>query len=234
MEKISNPFQACKDIFFKPNRVFATIAETNNWSWLPFLIVVSMAILPSHMYFNFVDFDWYTQLIIDTRYANISPAEQNIIRNNMGQGQMSTFSTFGVFFGYLIVNAIMATYLNMVTKKDEECLQGFTGWYGFTWWISMPTILSSLISLVIMLLATNPQLSPVNITPTTFAFIFDVEMTSPWFSLMQSIRIDSFWVMYLTSVGVSRWTNLSTNKSYTVAIAPYVLIWTAWALFTVF
>ncbi|MFT4941895.1 MAG: hypothetical protein ACI88A_004966 [Paraglaciecola sp.] len=233
MEKVSNPFQACSDIFVKPNRVFATLASTQNWSWLPFLIVVSMAILPSYLYFNFVDFNWYIQLIIDTSYANVSPAEQNAIRNNMSQGQMSVFATFGVFFGYLIINAVMATYLNIITKRDEECVQGFTDWYGFTWWISMPTVLGSLISLLILLLASDNQLSPVNIAPTTFAFIFDVEMSSPWFSLMQSIRIDSFWVMYLTSVGVSRWTNLSTNMSYIIAIAPYAVIWTVWALITV-
>jgi hypothetical protein len=232
MEKVSNPFQACSDIFIKPNRVFSTVAETHNWSWLPFLIVVSMAIIPSYLYFNFVDFEWYAQLVINSNYGDLSPAEQNIIRNNMSQDQMSIFATFGVFFGYLIVNALMATYLNIITKKDEECVQGFTDWYGFTWWISMPTVLSSMISLVIMLLATDPQLSPVTIAPTTLAFLFNVDMSSPWFSLMQSIRIDSFWVMYLTSVGVSRWTNLSTNMSYIIAVAPYAVIWTGWALIT--
>jgi hypothetical protein len=234
MDKVSSPFQACSDIFTKPNRVFATVAEAHNWSWLPFLIVVAMAILPSYLYFNFVDFQWYTQLIIDSSYANVSPAEQDVIRNSMSQGQMSFFATFGVFLGYLIVNAMMATYLNIVTKSDEECVQGFTDWYGFTWWISMPTVISSLISLAVILLANDNQLSPVNMAPTAFAFIFDVDMSSPWFSLMQSIRIDSFWVMYLTSVGVSRWTNLSTNYSYIIAVAPYAVIWTSWAFITVF
>ena len=34
MSEVTNPIQACNDIFFKPNGVFKAVNEHNNWSWL--------------------------------------------------------------------------------------------------------------------------------------------------------------------------------------------------------
>jgi hypothetical protein len=87
---------------------------------------------------------------------------------------------------------------------------------------------------VVVLLAQDNQLSPVAMAPTSLAFIFSVDMTSQWSSLMQSIRLESIWMMYLTTVGLSQWTNFSANRNYTIAIAPYLIIWGIWTLFIIF
>ena len=230
MDKVSNPLQACKDIFFKPNGVFTAIKDIHNWSWLPFFIVLSCSILPVYLYFDFVDFQWYSQLIIDTSYANISPAEQDAIRSNMSQEQMPLFTSLMMFFSFIITNAIVATYLNFSAKMDEECVQGFSDWYGFSWWTSMPSVINSLIALLVILLASEPQLSPTSLSPTSLAYLFNIDMVSDWFTLLQSVRIDTFWTMYLVSVGLSRWTNIAPRLTYIIAIAPYGLIWGIWTL----
>ena len=221
MQQVSNPFQAMKDIFVKPNQVFATISETHNWSWIPFMCIAVIGALPIYMYFNFVDFSWYTELMVQAMAGDLSPAEQNVFRNVMADQTQSLWTgVFGSVFMLLVSNAILALYLNVVTKADEECVQGYTDWYGFSWWVSIPVIVSQ-----------DSQLSPVSMAPTSFAFIFSVEMNSSWASLMQAIRLESIWVMYLTAVGLSQWTQLPVKKTYMIAIAPYVLIWASWALF---
>jgi hypothetical protein len=231
MQQVSNPFQAMKDIIVKPNQVFATISETPNWSWIPFLFIVIIGAIPTYMYFNFVDFSWYTELMVQAMAGDLSPAEQNVFRNLMSdQAQSLWTGVFGSVVMLLITNAIVALYLNIVTKADEECVQGYTDWYGFSWWVSMPVIVSSLIGIVVVLVAQDNQLTPVSMAPTSLAFIFSVEMNSSWASLMQSIRLESVWVMYLIAVGLSQWTELSTRKTYVIAIAPYLLIWGIWAL----
>jgi hypothetical protein len=231
MQQVSNPFQAMKDIIVKPNQVFATISETPNWSWIPFLFIVIIGAIPTYMYFNFVDFSWYTELMVQAMAGDLSPAEQNVFRNLMSdQAQSLWTGVFGSVVMLLITNAIVALYLNIVTKADEECVQGYTDWYGFSWWVSMPVIVSSLIGIVVVLVAQDNQLTPVSMAPTSLAFIFSVEMNSSWASLMQSIRLESVWVMYLIAVGLSQWTELSTRKTYVIAIAPYLLIWAIWAL----
>ena len=229
METVSNPFQACNDIYFKPNRVFATLTEKHNWSWLAFIFVITLAILPSYFYFNFIDFEWYRELIINSTFADVSPAEQDAVRNSITKDQTIMFSIIGPFVGMIFINAILAVYLNLATKVDEENLNGFTDWYGFTWWVSMPVIVSSLAGIAAILLADSHQLSPVTLGPTTLAFVLGIELGSDWFSLTQSIRLESFWSMYLIAVGVAQWTKIPTNKCYLIAAAPYFAVWAIWA-----
>ena len=66
------------------------------------------------------------------------------------------------------------------------------------------------------------------------AFIFNIDMDSAWSSFAQSIRLESFWVMYLIAVGLSQWTQLPTKKTYMIAIAPYAIIWAGWILIVLF
>jgi hypothetical protein len=235
MDKVSNPFQAMKDIFVKPNQVFATINETYNWSWVPFICISMVSAIPVYMYFNFVDFTWYTEFMVQSLSGNLSPAEQSMLRNNMtDQAQSLWAGVFSSIFVVILSNAILALYLNIITKADEECIQGYTDWYGFSWWVSIPVIISSLIAALVVLLATDSQLSPMSLSPTSMAFIFNVGMDSAWSSFAQSIRLESFWVMYLIAVGLSQWTQIPTKKTYIIAIAPYAIIWVGWALIELF
>ena len=231
MHKVNNPFQAMRDIFVKPNQVFATIKETHNWSWIPFLCISMVGVIPIFMYFNFVDFNWYSEFMVQSMAANLSPAEQNMLRNSMTDQAQSLWAG-GVSSVLVIIlsNAILALDLNILTKADEECVQGYTDWYGFSWWVSIPVIISSLIAALVVLLASDNQLLPISLSPTSLAFIFNVEMESAWSSFAQSIRLESFWVMYLIAVGLSQWTQLPTKKTYLIAIAPYALIWLGWAV----
>ncbi|MDN4504374.1 Yip1 family protein [Alteromonadaceae bacterium BrNp21-10] len=228
MEPLNSPLQACNDIFFKPNRVFATLTQKNNWSWFPFIIVTLMMILPTYYYFSFVDFDWFKEYIITAQYGDVSPAEQENIRRGMTAGTVKTFGLLQAGFGLIIFNAIMALYLNIMTKSDEENINGYTDWYGFTWWTAMPAIVSGLLSMLMMLLADNHQLSPADIAPTSLAFFLGLEMTSEWFGLASSVRLESIWGIYLTAVGISQWTKISQNKCWMIAVIPSALIWGIW------
>ncbi|MDU0355625.1 YIP1 family protein [Paraglaciecola aquimarina] len=230
MELVQNPIQAMKDVFIKPNQVFATIAQTHNWSWLPFIFISVLSTLPMYFYFNFVDFNWYRELMISTSAGDLSPAELDMMRQTMQQPQILLVSIIGVLLSTVLSNAVLAMYLNIATKSDEECVQGFTDWYGFTWWVSMPSIVTSIIAVLIVTFASDTQLSPVNLAPTSLAFILGVPMDSSWASLTQAIRIESIWVMYLIAVGLSQWTQLSLRKTYLIATCPFLLIWAVWFL----
>ena len=45
MHNVTNPFQACNDIFFKPNGVFKAVGENNNWSWMPFILIMAISLV---------------------------------------------------------------------------------------------------------------------------------------------------------------------------------------------
>ncbi|WP_100642001.1 Yip1 family protein [Alteromonas facilis] len=230
MSQVSNPLQACSEIFFKPNGVFAAINVKHNWSWLPFILVIAMAVIPSYLYFNFVDFEWYKDLIIQSTYADASPNEQNMVRSSMTPQGLTIFSTLGGLVGYLLINAVLATYLNLMTRNDESNTNGFTDWYGFTWWVSMPVIFSALVALFVIAFATDHQLSPVSLSPTSLAFLLGMNMDSDWFGLAQTVRLESFWTIYLMTVGISQWTSFNTQRALITASIPYALLWSIWTV----
>lgn len=230
MSEITNPFQACNNIFFKPNGVFKAIDEKNNWSWIPFFVVIAMSVLPAYLYFNFVDFDWYKNMLIDTQYGDLSPAEQDIYRDNMARPQTMVFMLIGGVLGPIFINAILALYLNLMTKSDEENLNGYTDWYGFTWWAGMPVVVSGLLGIALVALSDNHQVLPSIVSPLSMAYIFNITMESNWFGLAQSVRIDSIWSIYLIAVGIAQWTSFSTKKSTIIASAPFVIILGIWAI----
>lgn len=234
MSEVSNPIQACSDIFFKPNGVFAATNVNHNWSWLPFIAVIVITVLPAYMYFNFVDFEWYTDLIVNSTYADVSPNEQDMIRQNMTRDSVLLFSFVGAFVGYIVLNSLLAIYLNLSTKSDEDSLHGFTDWFGFTWWVSMPSLVSAVLALLMLTLAESNQLDPASLSPTSLAYWAGLDVGSQWYALAQSIRLESFWSMYLIAVGISQWTNIRGNKTYIIGIAPYAFIWGVWTLINLF
>lgn len=229
MESLSNPLQACKNIVLKPNGVFAKIKVTDNWSWVPFFLVTGATFLSLYSYLNVVDMSWLIESMLQLIAKDVSPAEIKAMRDGMEQGNILLFSlSFGMMFKIVLFNAFMAAYLNICSKVDEECVQGYTDWFGFCWWTSLPLVAVSLISCIVIWLSESPNLSQVVLEPTSLAYIFSVDLRSPWFGLFESLKLEYIWIIYLTTVGLSQWTNLAKNKIFRIAIGPYVLVWGLW------
>lgn len=234
MSTVSNPFQALNSVFLKPNPVFETLSKVNNWSWLPFILLSVAAVLSINLYFNFVDFDWYVDVLIQQTQGDTSPAEQQMFRDQMSKDMASMGGMIMVVLGPIIVNAVLAVYLNAMTRNDDSHTQGFTDWYGATWWIAMPSLLNSLVAILLLAIASDHQILPSSLQPLSMAFILGTEMSSPWFNFMSAIRLDTFWSIYLLVVCVSQWTSFDSRKSATIAIAPFAVIYGLWLLFLVF
>lgn len=233
MSIVTNPLQACNDIFFKPNGVFKAIDENNNWSWVAFILVVTMSLLPAYLYINFVDFEWYKNMLVDTQYGDKSPAEKDMFREGMELSQVKFFMMVGGVLGPIVVNSILALYLNLMTRSAEENLNGYTDWYGFTWWASMPVVIGGLIAIALIAFNGDPQTLPTIISPLSLAYWFNVSMGSEWFAFTQSVRLESIWSIYLITVGVAQWTKFSAQKSLIIAAGPFVVIWVVWLMIKV-
>jgi uncharacterized membrane protein len=155
-----------------------------------------------------------------------------MVRDGMTKSSVLMLTMIFGFLGLILINSILAVYFNLATKSDEEHMHGFTDWFGFTWWVSMPSIISSVLALLVIALADTHQLDPVSLSPTSLAYWAGIDMASDWFSFAQSLRIESLWSMYLIAVGISQWTNIKGSKTYLIAVGPYLIIWGIWALIT--
>ena len=233
MSEVSNPFQAVNETFIRPNKVFAKLANTDNWSWVPFFIVMALALLPLYLFFQTIDFAWYSNYLADVQLGDVSPAEKQAYKDQLTLGMIKWSTLIGSFLGFLIINALVAGYLTFMTRNDEKSIQGFTDWYGMTWWTALPSIIPSLIALVLLVMADSHQIDPISLSPLWLAYIFGLEPTSAFFSLGQSIRLDMFWSYYLTAVALGQWTSFSTKKSWIVALAPGAVIYGIWLIFAI-
>lgn len=224
---VSNPFQACNDIFFKPSSVFKAVGEHNNWSWMPFIIVMGVTLASQYLYVSFVDIEWFANINIATQ-GDMSPAEEEQMRAFFTRDTLLWSQMIGAFFVLIIINAIYAVYLNLSTRSDDSHVFGFTDWYGFAWWISMPYVLTSLVGVALLLFNGDHQVSPSIMAPTSLSFILGVPLDSSWYGFSQAIRLELFWGILLATLGISNWTSFSRKKSAIIAAAPYAIIYTLW------
>jgi len=234
MHEVSNPFQACNDIFFKPNGVFKAVGENNNWSWMPFFLVMGISMAMQYLYVNFVDIEWFANLNIAAQ-GDMSPAEEDQMRAFFTRESLLWTQLIGAFFAITVINAIYAVYVNLATRSDDSHVFGFTDWYGFSWWLSMPYVITGLIGIVLLVLSDSHQVSPVIMAPTSLSFLLGIPMDSEWFAFGQAIRLELFWGIYLATVGISQWTSFDRKKAAIIATAPYVILYSIWLVFlTVF
>ncbi|PRO68133.1 YIP1 family protein [Alteromonas gracilis] len=229
MHNVSNPFQACNDIFFKPNGVFKAIGENNNWSWMPFILVTAITLVSQYLYVNFVDIDWFAQMNIAAQ-GDMSPAEEEQMKAFFTRDALLWSSIIGAFFVPIIVNAVYAVYVNLMTRSDDSHVFGFTDWYGFAWWLSMPYVLTGLVGVALLLFTGDHQVAPTILSPTSLGFLASIPMDSPWYAFGQALRLELFWGIYLATVGITQWTSFSVKKAALIASAPYVVIYGIWLI----
>ncbi|MEP4891651.1 MAG: YIP1 family protein [Aliiglaciecola sp.] len=222
--------QASLQIFTKPNGVFEAANNNDNWSWIPFLLVMSFVLLPLYLYYNFVDFEWYRDYIVNSTAGNLSPAEQNNIRAQIRPDFLVVGILMVAFLFQVIVNLVLAAYLNLVAKTDDECINGFTDWYGFTWWISLPSVISFITAILVLALAENNQMPISELNPLALSYWLGLGEDSKWFGLANLVKPELFFSIYLIAVGLSHWTKFNRAKIYTVAIAPFAIVITLWFL----
>ena len=230
---ISSPFAAIQAIVLKPNSVFAVLKNTANWSWVAFIFVTFFSVLPTWLYFNQIDMVWYSEMAVNLQMPDVSPSEKAQAMQMMQNQSIGTFTAFFVGFGAIILNAIFAFYLSKITQIDEESVLSFGDWYGFTWWVTLPFAFIGILNTLIILVMGGPQMPPEYLSIFSLAFILGISMESGWFGWAQGIGLDSLWIIYLTAVGVSQWTKLSSRQCTIIAVAPFAIIWGVWAFFLV-
>lgn len=236
MSEVTNPIQACSEVFTRPRAVFEALKTHNNWSWIPFILTAILGSLPGYLYFSSVSQDYYHELLRSSPdMVNLSPAEIETTLSFFQTDQIAMTMPFFAVLGMVIVNAIVAVYYKAVTASDEENLAGFTDWYGACWWTGLPTIIGAVVSILMLLLGdANGELSPGLASATSVANIFGIGLDSSLFNFASSLRLEMLWSFYIAAVAIGTWTRFEFNKCLLLAGLPYIIIYGVWALFLIF
>ncbi len=224
MDVTHNPLNACVGALYQPNKVFAKLKTTSNWSWVPFLLVMIFSLYPILVYLNAIDFQWFKEYMVSAAMPDASPAEQNNYKSMLSPNVTKWSMMVGTITMLLIFNSLFALYLKFTTRSDEENINDFGDWFGFMWWVSLPSVLTFVTSLVIIWVSSSDQLPLSVLMPTSVSYWFDIHEGSKWINLTNMLRLDLFYTIYLIAVGISQFTRISGNKAWTIAIAPFGLI----------
>jgi hypothetical protein len=234
MAQINHPLQACINIFYRPERVFRKLATTDNWSWLPFLVVMAATVAPIYYYFELVDFQWYKDTIISLQFATVSPAEQRLISASLEATRSWMGTVLSPALLIVIEVILVAAYLNIASKKDELNVLSFSDWYGLVWWALLPCALASILSLLLLSLSSSPRLLLSDVSPTAFSYLLAIDINSKWFALCSAIKLEGLWTLTLLAIGIKQWTHLSTVTAYCITFIPACLIGLIWILVLLF
>lgn len=232
VQDVSNPIQAASEIFYKPRAVFNALGTKDNWSWIPFILLVTILFAPPYLYYGLVDFNWWLDLAIAPSLEDYPPSQQKNMLAHYSPSQMQFTGGLSSSLLLILIYAVKAFYFSMSTRNDEKSVQGFTDWYGATWWMAMPILINAFISLVLLTFQdSGAQVSMAILAPLSLAYVFGIDMASPWFSLFIDLRLDVFWSMWLSYICISSWTQFSKTKALIIAIIPAAVYWTILLVF---
>ncbi|HAZ79013.1 MAG TPA: hypothetical protein DCX08_03690 [Porticoccaceae bacterium] len=230
----TNALQACLDILTTPTETFALIKEKKHWSWAPFGLLIGTTTTLFLYYFSVVDFDWMVNKMLEKIAIenNMSQQELEITAEYMTKNSMLLSTLIGGVIGIFSVNAITALFYYLVSKAYSTTVMTYRMWLGFSWWTSMPGVVSVLLSMLVIMFSMEGLVTFEDLSPTSFGFLSN--SSSPWFNLMNSLDLFSLWSIGLAALGLSNWLNLTFKQSSLIALTPTFIVYLIWALYVSF
>lgn len=234
--KSMNAISAIGDTFIAPTKMFNGLKEAKGWSWLAMILLFVFGISAQIIYFNSVDPAFFVeqQVVTMEQSGDYNPAELEQVEVMTAQQfpMMWIFAVVGVLIGIPTVFCIFALYYYLVGKQDSDCDMTFGDWFGFTTFTSLPTILASLGTIVLVLTAASSDIPSSVLTFSSLnQLLFGFAASHPFASLLESINIFSIWSLVLTYIGLKSWTNFSDGKACLFALLPSIVIYGGWAIF---
>ncbi len=224
------------NIITAPKLAFPAIKEKPSVLF-PLGLILAAAICGMVYFYATVDFAWMIEQMVNAQTAGKSDADREAMRKGMSMMSptvMGGSSVAGLVIGISVFYSIMAAYLMLVNKLLDSDNLGFKAWFSFICWSSIPSIFTSLASLINVMLASNGQITLEALNPISFNSLFlHLVPSDPLFGPLNAWDPMMIWSMALMVFGFSQWTGKSLGKSAAIVLAPSLIIygiWTAIAL----
>ena len=226
-EKTYGVFDALIDIIAAPGKALDGVKGHNKWMWAPLITTIVLGIAAFGYYISWVDWDWYKDFLIQQGVDGGQPRDQvEAGMEVMSPGLFIGLASAMVIIFTFLFYSIQAGYLHLVTKLTGSQDTGFGDWFALTCWTSFVSIFNAIAMFVVILMASSNQLEPWDLTPLSLnSLIFHFEPGADFmFKLMSSITLVHFWMLFLTSLGVSRWTKSSLGKGFAIALPIWLAL----------
>lgn len=219
-----------------PNTAFSYLKEKPSVLFA-LLFILFTSILTMVFYFSQVDFPWLLDSMINQQTQGKSADEIAAIRQGMSHLTPMIMGMGTVASVLIIIPVFMtfiATYLLLVNKIADETSLSFKHWFSLVCWSSIPMVFTSLASFVNILLATDGQLSLVELNPISFNNLFiHLEQTDRLFGPISNWDFMTVWSTVLLVIGYQQWMQKGLVKSAAIVLAPTVIVYGVWIAFVI-
>jgi len=226
-EKLESPssLSILTSIITTPSKAFADI-KVDFPILFPLLSIIGLnAILVVFLYAN-IDFGWFVDHMVESQSGDVSKAEQDQMRQGMemmSPTMMSSFGAISVAIVLAIVFCTIALYYVIVSSITNDGFQ-FKQWLSFVTWTSIPSLVGTFASFVVILMSTNGQIAPETLNPLSLnALFFDLNAIDGLGNILATTDITIFWSIVLMTIGYAKWTESSMAKSFGIVILPYAI-----------
>lgn len=218
-------------IITAPNLAFPAIKEKPSVIF-PLGLILLAAICSMIYFYATVDFAWMIDQMVNAQAADRSEADREAMRKGMSMMSptvMGGGSVAGLVIGISIIYSIMAAYLMLVNKLLDSDNLSFKAWFSFICWCSIPSIFTSLASLINVMLASNGQIALDALNPISFNNLFlHLVPSDPLFGPLSAWDPMMIWSIGLMIYGFNQWTGKSLAKSAAIVLAPTLIIYGTW------
>jgi len=212
-------------IFWEPRPVFEDLAERPRW-WVPLILLTALSLVLVVTLSRVVGWESVVrqQMESNSRLAQM-PAEQRERGIEMGLKFASISGYVGAAVGLtasaLLIAAIMLGLFNLLGGAKLKYRQAFS----VTCYSFLPTGLSTILIMVVMLLKDPAEFSLQNALPVHLGAFLNQQATAKWlYTLASSINLFTIWVMLLMALGLSVASKrLTFGKSLALVVLPWAV-----------
>lgn len=221
---------ACRHILLSPRQGFHEIKNKSAWSWAPFGLIMGSLVVLFLYFFSAVDFDWLINQMKSQTPGLENPSNPQVQSiDNLSPQVMFWATTFGATFGIIVSNTFYALFLYLVVRASRYPTSSYSRWFGLTWWISLPVVVSSALATLIILLSTDGMITINGLSPLSLGNFFNPP--SHWYGLMDTITPFLVWSVGLAAIGLHIWLDMDLKVAAIIAATPNITIYSVWGIY---
>lgn len=222
----ASPFSTMVNIFVDPGKAYEDIKGHNAWLWWPLVLTIVATIAMTVVFYTHADVAAMLQQQLAAKHVQQTPEQMQAMAKFQKPAVMIGVGAVSAIIAIFVIYAISALYYMLVGKLAGWNEQRFSSWFGFTAWSAFPGFLGTLISIVVLLMRSQPSTSFQDVDVLSInALLLHLPMTSKWYSLVSGISPFTIWSIVLAIFGLSRWTRRSGTYATVVVLAPLVLFY---------
>jgi Yip1 domain len=219
--------QTLAALITNPRSAFAEIERSSRFS-LPMVLLLAANIGVIIWFYMTVDVDALVNGVLSARPLNAAQRAQaaGLMTRNTLMGSALLVGILGLF----VIQLVEAFYFYFIFTFFEV-QRTYRQWFAFTWWCSLPELLTAAATAVMLLFnhssGSTGILSPLSLNQLFFHF----DQADSGYSLLNSLTLVQLLTIALMVIGAHLWSKRSWVLSFIVVILPRLVVYGLWGWF---